>query len=94
MNILYNPVSGASDFLVRVPGLRMMTRGSGGIKNATILGNSVTTSGSDGIYLANATSSTCTGNTVTDNGGKGIDNTCGSGVTVSDNTESGNAGGD
>ena len=93
VNILYNTVSGTTSSY-EFPGYGIMTRGSSGIKNVTILGNSVTTSGSDGIYLANATSSTCTGNTVTDNGGEGIYNCSGSGMVVSNNTESGNAGGD
>jgi len=72
-------------------GYGIMTRGSSGISNVTIMGNSVTTSHSDGIYISAATSTTCTYNTVTSSSGKGINNTCG--ATVSNNTESGNSGG-
>jgi polygalacturonase len=93
VNILYNTVSGTTASY-EFPGYGIMTRGDSGIQNVTILGNSVTTSASDGMNLASASNSTCTGNSVTDNGGEGINNQSGSGMAVSGNVESGNAGGD
>ncbi len=96
VSILNNSVSGiyagSGDF-AGYPGYGIMLRGTNGIQNVTVSGNSVTGCKSDGILLNTVTASSCTFNTVTGNGGKGIDNQSGSGVTVADNTESGNAGG-
>jgi parallel beta-helix repeat protein len=92
VNILYNTVSNTGP-AYEFQGYGIMLRGSTGIRNVTILGNTVSGSKSDGIFLSSASSSTCTGNTVTGSGGKGINNQCGSGVTVSNNTESSNSGG-
>jgi hypothetical protein len=90
--IMNNKVSGTTASY-EFGGYGIMTRGSNGISNVTIMGNTVTTSQSDGIYLGSATASVCADNTVTGSGGEGIDNQSGSGVTVSSNTESGNSGG-
>ena len=92
VNILYNLVSGTTASY-EFPGYGIMTRGSRGIQNVTILGNNVSSNASDGMNLASASNSTCTGNAVTNNGGEGINNLSGSGMAVSNNTESGNAGG-
>ena len=94
--ILNNTVSGTysgTGAFTCYPGYGIMLRGSNGIKNATISGNTVSGSHSDGIYLGSASASTCSYNTVTGSGGKGINNASGSGVTVSNNTLSGNTGG-
>jgi len=94
--ILNNSVSGTyagTGVFTCYPGYGIMLRGSNGIRNVTISGNSVTGSHSDGILLSSASASTCSYNTVTGSGGKGINNQSGSGVAVGSNTESGNAGG-
>ncbi|MDR3414800.1 MAG: right-handed parallel beta-helix repeat-containing protein, partial [Nevskia sp.] len=82
VRILNNTISNTTSSY-EFGGYGIMTRGSNGISNVAIMGNSVTTSHSDGIYLGSATASVCSGNTVTSSGGKGINNQSGSGVTVS-----------
>ncbi len=96
VQILNNNVSGiytATGVMAEWPGYGIMLRGSNGISNVTISGNTVSGCTSDGIFLNSASASTCSYNTVTGNGGEGIYNQSGSGVTVADNTESGNTGG-
>ena len=96
VQILNNNVSGiytATGVMACYPGYGIMLRGSNGISNVTVSGNTVSGCTSDGILLNSTSASTCTYNTVTNNGGEGIYNQSGSGVTVADNTESGNSGG-